>query len=186
MTLELFKIWKINEDGSTAMEFSLLAVPFMFTVISLIELALFFTTSMILENAVQDSSRLIKTGSLQQSGGTPLDEFLEEVCNEGGIFLDCDAIQYQVDQLTSFEDDIEPVVNEDGDMDPSDLFNISDVTAGCIALVRLSYPFTFITPVYSNLWSNYNDGVRVIMSTVVFQVEPYDFEVTDPNCSVDS
>lgn len=186
MLIDMFRFYKTREDGTTAIEFSLLVMPFLLTIFCIIELAVYFAYNMILQGAVQDASRLIRTGQLQQmsEADDALAAFLDAVC-DGAFLMDCDAFEYQVEQLDDFDDaDIAPSIDDDGVMDPPSQFNIGDVTAGCVALVRVTYPYQFITPFFADVWSDYPNNVKLLVSTVVFQVEPYDFEVDDPNCSV--
>ena len=181
--MKIFRRYIDRRDGTTAIEFSLLAVPFMLTCISLIELSLYFASASMLESAAQSSARLIKTGQLQQTTGDPLTEFLDEVCNQAGFLMDCSKFQYQVIKMNDFNSDTTPTLDSDGNMTPPDQFEVNSMTAGCVGLVRITYPFQFITPFFSSVWGEYG-GTRIIMSTVAFQVEPYDFNVTDPTCSV--
>ncbi|MCB9990815.1 MAG: pilus assembly protein [Rhodospirillales bacterium] len=176
--------WYKNRNGATAIEFSLLAVPFMFTCIALIELSLYFATGSLLESAVQDAARLIKTGQLQQSAGDPEQEFLDAICDRTGMLVDCSQVQYQVAKLDDFNDSADPGLDEDGNMTPPDLFELNQIMAGCVALVRIVYPYQFLTPLYGRLWSNYPNSTRLLMSTVAFQTEPFNFNVVDPTCSL--
>lgn len=180
----MFLRWLHERKGATAIEFSLLAVPFMFSCIALIELSLFFASGSLLESAVQDAARLIKTGQLQQSGGDPEQEFLDAICDRTGMLLDCDSLQYHVVKLDDFNDSSDPGMDSDGNMSPPELFQLNQITAGCVGLVRIVYPYQFLTPLFGRMWSNYPNNTRLHVSTVVFQTEPYDFEVTDPTCSV--
>lgn len=172
-----------ERKGTTAVEFGLLAVPFMLTCIGIIELALFFATTSMLESTVQDTARLIKTGQLQQTNGDPLAMFLDELCDKAGFLMDCNLFQYQVQKLDSFNDNVTPTVDTDGNITPASQFQVNQITAGCIALVRVIYPYTFITPFFASIWGEYGNA-RLVISTTVFQVEPYNLDLADASCSV--
>lgn len=184
MLRKILNRWKKKEDGTTAIEFALLAFPFMLTTICILELSIYFATGVLLEGAVQDSARLVRTGQLQQSTGDPLQEFLDELCDRAWPLMNCDNFEYQLDRLDSFAAASAPVVDTDGRMQPPDQFDIAEVTAGCIALVRVTYPYQFLTPFFGTAWSNYPGNTRLLMSTIVFRVEPFDLVVTDPSCTV--
>lgn len=177
------KRYLAEREGTTAIEFGLLALPFMLTCISIIELALFFATASMLESAVQDTTRLIKTGQLQQDGGNPLDTFLATTCDKAGFLMNCDDFQYQVQKLDSFSDDLTPTMDEDGNITPPNQFEINQMTAGCVGLVRVIYPYTFITPFFSSIWGEYGNK-RLLISTTVFQIEPYNLDASGTGCSV--
>src|SRR5262245_1464059 len=67
------------EGGATAVEFALVAIPFLMLVFAIIELGLVYLVSLTLENAVIDVGRQIRTGQVQTSGGTAT-TFKSSVC----------------------------------------------------------------------------------------------------------
>ena len=69
-TKKLLRRFRSNRRGSVAVEFSLIALPFFALLFAIIETALVFFASQVLETAVQDSSRLILTGQAQ-TAATP-------------------------------------------------------------------------------------------------------------------
>ena len=180
--LTTFRKFGKKDDGSTAIEFALLAVPFMVTAVGLIELSVYFISASLMEWAVQDAGRLIRTGQLQQTDGDPLEEFLDAVCDRAGYTMDCNNFQYQVRKMDEFADS-DPALDEDGNMVPPTQFGVDDITAGCIGLVRVSYPFEFMTPVFGEAWGDYGNS-RLIMSTIVFRTEPYQLGTPGANCKV--
>lgn len=175
--------WLFRRDGTTAIEFSLLALPFMLTIVAIIELSLFFVSDSLLQGAVADAARTIRTGQLQ-SDADPLTAFKNKLCAHAAIFLDCDSIQYQVRKLDTFDDDLTPEVDEDGNMVPPDTFEVDQIQAGCVAMVRVTYRYQFVTPFFAQIFGNYSGNRRLQMATLVFQAEPYDFDVSDPTCSI--
>ena len=166
--------WKKNEDGSTAVEFALIGIPFIFMVIGIIEMALMFTSQRLLEASTNEASRLIRTGAVQQGGG--VDAFEDELCYFANLLMACDEIQYQVESVDSFQDaqdfpdasfDDEGNLNNQG----FDAGGVSDVV-----LIRVAYKYPIKTPMMQLILSNNNDGNRILLSTVVLQTEPYEFE----------
>ncbi|MED5423054.1 MAG: TadE/TadG family type IV pilus assembly protein, partial [Pseudomonadota bacterium] len=57
-----------KNDGATAIEMAFIALPLCYFMIGIIEIALMFTTSIVLEGATSDASRLVRTGQVQQAG----------------------------------------------------------------------------------------------------------------------
>ena len=70
-----------NERGATAIEFALLSVPFFALTGAILETAIMFLASQMLDGAVQDASRLVRTGQAQTNNYT-IDTFRSAVCNE--------------------------------------------------------------------------------------------------------
>ena len=60
--------WANENRGQTAVEFALIAAPFFFIIFGLMEICLIFIMSTVLEHAVSDSSREIRTGQAQEAG----------------------------------------------------------------------------------------------------------------------
>ena len=57
-----------DRRGAAAVEFALVAPPFLALLFAILELALVFFASQALETVTQDSSRLIMTGQAQTAG----------------------------------------------------------------------------------------------------------------------
>lgn len=53
-----------NSDGATAVEFALLAMPFLLTLFAIIEFGVSLTTQQLLANATEDVAREIRTGQI--------------------------------------------------------------------------------------------------------------------------
>lgn len=165
--------WIRKEEGATAVEFSLVAVPFLFLLIGIIEMSLMFAASANLNSATTDASRLIKTGQVQQAGGNPEDLFSNELCQKVNAFLNCSRLQYEVIRMDNFSDfeDYAASYDDDGNLESQgfDPGGSSDVI-----LIRVSYLYPFMLPVIGNLLSDGPNMTRHLVSTVVLQNEPYD------------
>src|SRR6187551_2094422 len=59
-----------RDDGAAAVEFGMVAAPFLALMFAIMETALVFFASQTLETAVADSARLIMTGQAQQGSFT--------------------------------------------------------------------------------------------------------------------
>lgn len=169
----LLKRWRKEEDGVVAVEFALIAIPFTFLLIGIIELSFIFAGSSILEGATQSASRIIRTGQLQQSEGNQEDMFRTALCDSADIFLSCDNIMYEVIHLNSFSDaeNYEALFEDDGSLSSRgfDPGGVNDVI-----LIRTAYRQTLVTPFFGDLFSTGEGQTVLLMSTVVLQTEPYD------------
>ena len=63
--------------------------------------------------------------------------------------------------------------NEDGDLQDQgfDAGGVSDVV-----MIRTAFKYAIKTPMMQLILTNNNDGNRILLSTVVLQTEPYEFE----------
>src|SRR5690349_9686251 len=81
-----------DDSGVTLIEFGILALPFFTIVLAIVETALVFLAGQILDSAVNDSSRLIRTGQAQTS--TPAFNaaaYREAICAGLYSLFDCDV-----------------------------------------------------------------------------------------------
>jgi Flp pilus assembly protein TadG len=171
------KKWWFGTDGATAVEFSLLALPFVVMIIGTIEIALMFTTQSLLDASTSTAARLIRTGQIQQSDAGDQEQlFRDTLCDFASILIPCGEIQFQVDNLDSFGDADgapPPTFDEDGNLQNQGFSpgGVSDVV-----LIRVAYKYSIITPLMQFVLTNRGDGSRLMMSTIVLQTEPYEFE----------
>ena len=82
-----------KEDGSSAVEFALIAAPFMALIFAILETALVFFSGQALETAVADASRLILTGQAQTQGMSQT-TFKDAVCARIFGLFDCQSGVY--------------------------------------------------------------------------------------------
>lgn len=136
---------------------------------------MYFANAFVLEGSVMDVSRMIQTGSLQEeAAGDQEGVFATALCDAAGMLLNCGDLQYEVRKLDNFSGNIDPVYNEDGDLDEP-VFNAADIEAECVALIRVAYRYQFMTPLFGHYFGAEGNS-RLLMATTVFQVEPYNTE----------
>jgi Flp pilus assembly protein TadG len=95
-----------DEDGAVAVEFALLAIPFFTLIFGIIETSMTFFAQQVLESALQDATRQVRTG--QSQGIWDEDDFRKEVCDGTfGLFEcsgnpDTDRLRISVEPVTDF------------------------------------------------------------------------------------
>lgn len=162
-----------EQDGTAAIEFSIVALPFLALTFAILETALVFFAGQTLEAAVTDASRLIMTGQAQ-TGGFSQADFKTQVCNRlaGGLF-NCDSgIYVDVKTYSNYASitNASPVNN--GSFDASKIaYALSG--PGCIQVVSLYYQWPIYVSLLGNNLSNLNGGNRLLAATAVFRNEPY-------------
>jgi len=67
-----------NREGTAAIEFAILAIPFFMLLFAILELAIVFFINSTLTHSVSEASRQIRTGNFQACGSQ--DKFKELVC----------------------------------------------------------------------------------------------------------
>jgi Flp pilus assembly protein TadG len=160
-----------QQDGAAAVEFGLVAAPFLALMFAIIETALVFFAGQALETAAADSARLIMTGQAQNAGYDQT-KFKEAVCGKiyglfncnGGLFVD-------VKNYPTFASIPAGKPITDGVMDTTTGY--SPGNPGDIVVVKLMYQWPVFVPLLGLNLSDMSNGKRLLMSTVAFRNEPY-------------
>jgi len=161
-----------NQSGATAVEFAMIAAPFFFLLFAMIEVAAVFFTGTVLENAVLESARQIRTGQAQSAGMTRT-AFTNEVCTHISTVGDCDRLEVDVRVFPNFGTvDQSSPIQPDGSLATDD-FGYDPGSAGDIVLVRVYYRWTLMTPNFGGALSNMSGNQRLISSSTVFRNEPF-------------
>jgi Flp pilus assembly protein TadG len=162
-----------RDDGAAALEFALVAAPFLALLFAIMETALIFFASQTLETAVADSSRLVMTGQAQNQGFDQT-AFKNAVCSRIYGLFNCGSLMVDVRTYNDFSAANTGLpIDQNGNLQNNFVFQPG--TAGDIVVVRLMYQW----PVYvsllglSNSLSNMAGGYDLLMATAAFRNEPY-------------
>jgi Flp pilus assembly protein TadG len=163
-----------QQDGAAAVEFALVALPFLALTFAILETALVFFADQTLEAAVSDTSRLIMTGQAQTAGFSQAD-FKQAVCNRlaGGLFDCANGVYIDVKNYSSFTSisTASPVTS--GKLDKTKLA-YTPGGPGCIEVVSVYYQWPIYVSLLGNNLANLSNGTRLLVATSVFRNEPYD------------
>ena len=172
---KLIGLFARKEDGTTAIEFSLMLMPYLLLSLGIIELSLMYASASLLEGATNSASRMIKTGQLQQGNQNPEEAFRDSLCNYMTVLVSCEDVQLEVVPMDSYAsyDTYAPSFDEDGNLD-SQGFDAGGSNDRII--VRTAYRYSMMTPLIGQLLAP--SGSRLFMSTIVLQTEPYEFNVS--------
>ncbi|WP_298745751.1 TadE/TadG family type IV pilus assembly protein [uncultured Brevundimonas sp.] len=160
-----------NRDGSAAVEFALVALPFCFMIFAVLEVALIFTLDSVLENAAIDTGRLVRTGQASAQGMTAT-EFKAQLCSRMSIFSgDCPArASIDVRVIPQFDTTPPDPLAGEG-FDPSSL-TYANGNPGDLILVRVWYQHPLLTTFLSQGLSQIGDRTAVLTATTAFRNEP--------------
>lgn len=167
--------WRRDESGTTAIEFAMVAGPFLMLLFGIMGVGLFFFTTFSLENAVERTGRLIRTGQVQQSGMNG-QQFKEKVCEIVPGFVDC-VNKLRVNVL-NFPDSeaIGPGTTAqclDQDDNLSDVTNFEVGGPQQVVLIWVCYEWSLASKIpYLNL-GNMANGSRLIQAATTFRTEPF-------------
>jgi Flp pilus assembly protein TadG len=162
-----------NEDGVTAVEFGFVAVPFVALMFAILETAIIFFAGQVLETAVGDAARLIRTGQAHESSMSE-SEFKDAVCERVFQLFDCqNGLNLDVRTSPTFDSiDLGMPVDEDGNLIVDD-FDFQMGEAGDIVMVRALYEWPVLVNMLGNDLGNLGNGKHVLSATAVFKNEPF-------------
>lgn len=167
-----------DREGATAVEFALVALPFLAILFAIIELALNFWVTQVLENAVSDASRRIYTGQFQQenpgqSGGQLAVAFRQDVCARVPALFDCNGmVHVDVRRLTSFPNANPDLPIADGAFDPSG-FTFENPGPDEIVVVRAAMAYPIFVNFIPSQGHRLTGNQRLIMASTAFRSEPF-------------
>jgi len=157
--------------GASAVEFALIAAPFLAVLCAIFEIMLLFFAQEVLQTATTEASRLIMTGQAQ-NGGFSAAQFKTGVCNDAAVLFTCAGIYVNVQRFASFSS-VTPLNPLSGGNFNSGAMNYSPGTAGDIELVQVFYQWPVFTAPLNFSLSNMNGNNHLMVATAVFRNEPY-------------
>lgn len=167
--------WLRNREGVTAIEFSLMAAPFLLIVIGIIELSLVYVANSLLLGGVEDVAREVRTGQVQ-TATDPKQAFHDAFCKTSGILIDCDKIQYEVETIASFADANLSLPTAE-DFDDKGAFKnpppFEPGSSGSLVMIRVFYFYPIVTPLIGQFFADYPGNKKLMIATIVIQNEPY-------------
>ena len=162
-----------DRNGATAVEFGLVAAPFIALLVAIIQSFLIIFAQQLLQTVVTQSSRLILTGQVQAQNLSQTD-FNKKVCAQVAILFNCSGLMVDVETYTSFSaaDTSMPPLTFDAQGNVTNTWAYNPGGPGQIVIVKVMYLWpVFGGPLGLNL-SNGPNGYRQIIATSAFQNEP--------------
>jgi Flp pilus assembly protein TadG len=172
-----------NEKGAVAIEFGVLALPFFTVIYAIIETSIVFLAGQMLDSAVQDASRKLRTGQAQIAGWNAA-AFRSAICGGlYGLFI-CENLKVKVSVVSSFSS--ATVSNPiDADCSPSAPENECGWTAefasppydpgsgSSIVLVQAFYKWPTLINLPGFNLETQAGGTRLLSAVRVFRNEPF-------------
>ncbi len=175
--LRIIKRFNKSEDGVAAIEFGMLALPFLMLIFAILETAIGFFAAQVFESGIDSVGREIRTGQISSStvAGTQVTaaEVRTKICAKTWGLFDCNAIQLDVQTHAVFP--AAPLTTPrdvDGNFDNSALqFNTG--LQNEIVIIRAYYEWPiFLDYMWQNV-SGLSNGARLFVATTAFQNEPF-------------
>lgn len=176
-----------DDGGATAIEFALIALALIYFMVGIVEFSVAMTVGNSLEAATNMSSRLGKTGYVDEEAELTQEETIyEEIERRVGPLIDMEKLKITHEVFNDFESLTSPDIlkdeNEDGDTDdPGEWTDVDGDgfkdgadgvgTSGNIVVYRISYPWEVMTPVMGKILGD--GGIINLTAYSVVKNEPY-------------
>jgi Flp pilus assembly protein TadG len=183
-TRSVLRRFRRSRRGSAAVEFALVAPVFFALLFAIIESAIFFFASQVLETVTQDSARVLMTGQAQTSlvctdpaSGAPAPctpgTFHNYVCSQIPGLFNCTDLYVDVESYPAFTN---VVINNQ--IDGSGNFTAGNMQyspggACAIVVVRMFYQWPLYVTGFGFNISNLSGNKRLLVATAAFKNEPY-------------
>lgn len=162
-----------SSSGVAAVEFALIAAPFLVLLIAILETALVFFAGRMLDETTEQASRYILTGQAQQSNMTQA-AFAKYVCQHTWALFNCNNFMINIQNYNSFAaaNTATPTLNFNAQGQVTNQWNYSPGNPGDIVIVQVMYEWPVIGLLGFNI-ANIGANNRLLVSTAAFKNEPF-------------
>ncbi|NMG40523.1 pilus assembly protein [Chelativorans sp. ZYF759] len=164
-----------NRKGSTAIEFTILAIPFSMLVFAVLESCISFAAQQVMANAADDMARQFRTGQIkadQLSKQEVRDIFCERI--QIVVSPGCPGLEMDLRTYTTFAEAAQQrVAFLNGDIDTQG-FDIAPGPSMSKNMLRVFYRWPVITDFMRKSMANLPDGKTLHYASVTWQNEPFE------------
>jgi Flp pilus assembly protein TadG len=170
-----------SSDGAAAVEFALVAAPFIFVLGCICETGLMLFAEYVLQNSVQDAARLVRTGQTSKGDGTvtmSASAFKTSLCTQVSIIIDCaNKVTVYVNSASNFAS-LSAIVGNPLNIGPNAAgaqYRLTYTPGGQqkAAAVLASYDWNFTFPFMNFLGNLKWVKARRIYGIAIFRNEPF-------------
>lgn len=176
----LFGRFMADRSGATAIEFTMLAIPFCLLVFAILESCISFAAQQVVSNATDEVARQFRTGQLRPNPGNPTllaSKVRIMICDQLEIMVakGCPGLAVDLRQFSTFADatKIKAKLTADGDLDTTG-FGIDPGTSKSKNILRVFYKWPVITDFMRASMSNLKGGKILHSGTAIWQNEPFE------------
>jgi Flp pilus assembly protein TadG len=162
-----------SRDGASAVEFGLIALPFLAIIFATLQSAILLMAQEELETAVEKAGRLVLTGQAVTQSLTQA-QFTTKVCGYLSVLFNCNNLMVNMQTADTFSDasPAAPTLTFGSKGQVTNTWSYQPGSAGQIVVLQVMYQW----PVFGHLLgfnlSNLPNGNHLLMATSVFKNEP--------------
>jgi Flp pilus assembly protein TadG len=171
----LSRFWR-NREGSTAIEFTALAIPFSMLVFAILESCISFAAQEVLTNATDDVARQLRTGQLRAADVNETN-LKKLICDRLDIVVakGCPDLVVDLREFPTFAAAaaVKIKLTSDKDIDTTG-FAVTPGKSMTKNMLRVFYKWPVMTDFMRKAMSNLKDNKTLHFATVTWQNEPFD------------
>ena len=168
-----------NDDtGTTAIEFGIIALPFFMFVCGVIGIGVHFFTQSVLEDAVGEAARQVRTGQAQTTGMS-VSDFKKLIVDRTGTAIDSNKLRVHMQAADKWSD-VSPknCLDSNGQQtagtgNPTDAVANYSGGAGAVVMVTVCYEWETAKYLPFLDLSQMANGSGMLQASTTFRTEPY-------------
>ncbi len=167
-----------DQNGATAIEFTILALPFMLLIFAILETCISFAGQQLLSNAADKVARELRTGQIKAATMTKTD-LHDKICDELELIVakDCPELEVDLREYATFAAAAAETVRYTGTGENRDIdtsrFAVTPGGSASRNMLRVFYRWPILTDIMRKRLSTIKGGKTLHFSSVVWQNEPY-------------
>lgn len=169
--MRLLRSMSKDREGSAAIEFAILVLPFFVVIFAIAEIAIMFFVDSGLDAALHKAVRQVRVG-VAKSGNWDVTKFKQVVCGELSFSFDCSSkLKVRATLVTDMSSITKGSPISGGNLNVTEDFNLGD--SGSYVLVQAFLPWNPTFKLYSISSAQLSDGSYVLGSAELIKNEPF-------------
>ena len=166
-----------DEAGTTAIEFAIVAAPFLMFIFALIGCSFYFFVLSSVEKGMDQASRLVRTGQAVTSNMT-VDQFKQKICDNAGPWIRCNKLQVFVNRFNDWASVTPQACVKDQTVISNSASGGSPIatysgSASDIVIVTACYKWDLTSKIPYFKIGNMGDGSFMLQTATAFRSEPF-------------
>jgi len=164
------RLWR-DQSGGAAVDFALIAAPFLAVLMAIIESSIVLLAGQVLQTSTTNAARQIMTGQAQNAAWSAA-QFKTYVCGGLTVMFDCTKLNIDVRAFSSFSTvNLPSVTNPNGTLTNSYVYQPGN--PGDVIVVRLIYQWPIIASALGIGLVTSAGNTNTLVATAAFRNEPY-------------
>jgi Flp pilus assembly protein TadG len=162
-------------NGTTAVEFALIAPPFLALIIAIFQMTAFLFAQQALQTAAVEAGRLILTGQVQNGSLTQSQFKTNDVCPLLAAMFTCSNVYVNVQSYNNFTaaSTGAPTLTYNGSGAVTNTWAYDLGSPGQVMVLQLIYQWPIISGPLGSVLPNLGNGYTEMMGITTFRIEPF-------------